>query len=192
MIGVFYFYLKKKFRGRLKICSKVGYLQIQGNQIPLKGVETDSAPATHGQKWPLYENCGWKRLHLCQVSQESHGPPLNTYTYPLTWSHGAIPPLTVVFCVSGSPASWSVGNWSTCSRSCGGGTQSRPVQCRRRAHYRDEPISASLCPQPAPSSHQACNSQGCPPAWSTGSWAEVTRWGGEGTEAGPHTVGCSV
>lgn len=96
------------------------------------------------------------------------------------------------FLCSMSPASWSVGNWSTCSRTCGGGTQSRLVQCTRRAHFRDEPISASLCPQPAPSSHQACNSQSCPPAWSTGPWTEVTRWGGEGTEAGPHTVGCSL
>lgn len=76
-----------------------------------------------------------------------------------------------------SPTSWSVGNWSLCSRTCGGGTQSRPVQCTRRAHYREEPISGSLCPQPAPSSRQDCNSQSCPPAWSTGPWTEVTRVG---------------
>lgn len=79
-----------------------------------------------------------------------------------------------------SPASWSVGNWSVCSRTCGGGTQSRPVRCTRRAHYRDESIPASLCPQPEPPIHQACNSQSCPPAWSTGPWAEVTRWAGKG------------
>ncbi|KAH0511748.1 A disintegrin and metalloproteinase with thrombospondin motifs 16 [Microtus ochrogaster] len=58
----------------------------------------------------------------------------------------------------------------------------------RRAHYRDEPISASLCPQPAPSSHQACNSQGCPPAWSTGPWAECSRTCGKGWRK--RTVAC--
>lgn len=73
-----------------------------------------------------------------------------------------------------SPSSWTVGNWSACSRTCGGGTQSRQVQCTRRARYDLQPVVASLCPQPAPPSQQACNPQGCPPAWSTGPWAEVS------------------
>ncbi|KAI4574359.1 hypothetical protein MJG53_020923, partial [Ovis ammon polii x Ovis aries] len=78
------------------------------------------------------------------------------------------------------PRSWSVGNWSACSRTCGGGTQSRAVQCTRRAHYRSERVSASLCPQPVPSSRQACQPQSCPPAWSTGPWAECSRTCGKG------------
>lgn len=97
--------------------------------------------------------------------------------------------------VSLSSPSWSVGNWSACSRTCGGGTQSRPVHCTRRAHYKSERVSASLCPQPVPSSRQACQSQSCPPAWSTGPWAEVTQaqltWGAAvgppwDTELDPH------
>ncbi|XP_053513388.1 A disintegrin and metalloproteinase with thrombospondin motifs 16 isoform X3 [Artibeus jamaicensis] len=82
--------------------------------------------------------------------------------------------------VSACPPSWSVGNWSTCSRTCGGGTQSRVVQCTRRAHYRSEQVLDSLCPQPAPSSRQACHSQSCPPMWSTGPWAECSRTCGKG------------
>ncbi|XP_010968665.3 A disintegrin and metalloproteinase with thrombospondin motifs 16 isoform X1 [Camelus bactrianus] len=82
--------------------------------------------------------------------------------------------------VSACPPSWSVGNWSACSRTCGGGTQSRPVQCTRRAHYKSERVSASLCPQPVPSSRQACHTQSCPPAWSTGPWAECSRTCGKG------------
>lgn len=73
-----------------------------------------------------------------------------------------------------SPPSWSVGNWSTCSQPCGGGTQSRLVQCTRRARFASERVAASLCPQPMPSSRQACQPRSCPPAWSAGPWAEVT------------------
>lgn len=101
------------------------------------------------------------------------------------------------------PNSWFVGNWSTCSQTCGGGTQSRPVRCTQRAHYREESISASLCPQPAPPIHQTCNSQSCPPAWSTGPWAEVTTWAEKGrwlghtlwsgfAESFPHLLCCAV
>lgn len=82
--------------------------------------------------------------------------------------------------VSACPPSWSVGNWSACSRTCGGGAQSRPVQCTWRVHYDSEPVPASLCPQPAPSTRQACNSQSCPPAWSTGPWAECSHTCGKG------------
>ncbi|XP_059272826.1 A disintegrin and metalloproteinase with thrombospondin motifs 16 isoform X2 [Mustela nigripes] len=87
----------------------------------------------------------------------------------------------VVSCkVSACPPSWSVGNWSSCSRTCGGGTQSRPVQCTRRANSVSERVAASLCPQPVPSSRQTCHSQSCPPAWSTGPWAECSRTCGKG------------
>ncbi|KAG8512356.1 A disintegrin and metalloproteinase with thrombospondin motifs 16, partial [Galemys pyrenaicus] len=79
-----------------------------------------------------------------------------------------------------SPPSWSTGNWSICSRSCGGGSQSRPVRCTRRAHYREEPVQASLCPQPAPSRQQPCHLQNCPPTWSVGPWAECSRTCGKG------------
>ena len=98
-------------------------------------------------------------------------------------SPGKVAPLTEV---SLSPPSWSVGNWSTCSRTCGGGTQSRPVQCTRRAHYVSERVAASLCPQPVPSSRQACHSQSCPPAWSTGPLAEVSGAGLCGGAASGH------
>ncbi|XP_004698457.2 A disintegrin and metalloproteinase with thrombospondin motifs 16 [Echinops telfairi] len=82
--------------------------------------------------------------------------------------------------LSACPPSWSIGNWSACSRTCGSGTQSRTVQCTQRARFRAQPVLASLCPQPMPPSRQACNSQSCPPAWSTGPWAECSRTCGKG------------
>ncbi|KAM9680278.1 A disintegrin and metalloproteinase with thrombospondin motifs 16 [Dama dama] len=82
--------------------------------------------------------------------------------------------------LSACPPSWSLGNWSTCSRTCGGGAQSRAVHCTRRAHYKSERVPASLCPQPVPASRQACQPQSCPAAWSTGPWAECSRTCGKG------------
>ncbi|GAB5567391.1 A disintegrin and metalloproteinase with thrombospondin motifs 16 [Prionailurus iriomotensis] len=75
---------------------------------------------------------------------------------------------------------WSVGNWSTCSQPCGGGTQSRLVQCTRRARFASERVAASLCPQPMPSSRRACQPRSCPPTWSAGPWAECSRTCGKG------------
>ena len=112
---------------------------------------------------------GGKKCQL--VPPPRLGPPL--------WRGGTIPHHRFL-----CPRSWSVGNWSTCSRTCGGGTQSRPVQCMRRAHYKSERVPASLCPKPMPSSRQTCHTQSCPPAWSTGPWAEVTGQGWRGV-AGP-------
>ncbi|XP_076971227.1 A disintegrin and metalloproteinase with thrombospondin motifs 16 [Tamandua tetradactyla] len=87
----------------------------------------------------------------------------------------------VVACqLSACPPSWSVGNWSACSQTCGGGVQSRPVQCTQRARYRSEVVSSSLCPQPVPTSRQACGSPSCPPAWVTGPWAQCSRTCGKG------------
>ncbi|KAM6224390.1 A disintegrin and metalloproteinase with thrombospondin motifs 16 [Rhynchocyon petersi] len=82
--------------------------------------------------------------------------------------------------LSACPPSWSIGNWSVCSRTCGGGTQSRPVQCTWRVRYREEPVAGSLCPQPMPVGRQICSSQSCPPAWSTGPWSECSRSCGKG------------
>ncbi|XP_027724801.1 A disintegrin and metalloproteinase with thrombospondin motifs 16 [Vombatus ursinus] len=78
------------------------------------------------------------------------------------------------------PPSWSVGNWSTCSLTCGIGEQSRLVQCIQRIHSKSEVVSATLCPQPIPPSRQICNTQSCPPAWSAGPWSECSRTCGKG------------
>lgn len=74
-----------------------------------------------------------------------------------------------------SHLSWSTGEWSECSKSCGGGQQSRLIQCvQKRAFQREEAVAHSLCPVSTPAQVRACNSQDCPPQWSLGLWSQVT------------------
>ncbi|XP_034267697.1 A disintegrin and metalloproteinase with thrombospondin motifs 16 isoform X2 [Pantherophis guttatus] len=76
--------------------------------------------------------------------------------------------------------SWSVGNWTGCSLTCGGGERFRDVHCMQRIQYEPERVSDSLCQIPAPVTRELCNTQRCPPMWSTGPWSECSRTCGKG------------
>ncbi|XP_060110492.1 A disintegrin and metalloproteinase with thrombospondin motifs 16 [Heteronotia binoei] len=78
------------------------------------------------------------------------------------------------------PPSWSVGNWSECSLTCGGGERYRSVRCTQRIQYKPEWVSHSLCRSPAPVTRELCNTQNCPPTWSIGPWSECSRTCGKG------------
>ncbi|ETE64196.1 A disintegrin and metalloproteinase with thrombospondin motifs 16, partial [Ophiophagus hannah] len=78
------------------------------------------------------------------------------------------------------PPSWSVGNWSGCSLTCGGGERFRDVHCMQRIQYEPERVSDTLCQIPAPVTRELCNTQRCPPTWSTGPWSECSRTCGKG------------
>ncbi|KAM9310034.1 A disintegrin and metalloproteinase with thrombospondin motifs 16 [Pholidichthys leucotaenia] len=79
------------------------------------------------------------------------------------------------------PPSWSVGEWGGCSQSCGGGEQTRQVQCVQRTNQTNTDILADYrCPQTAPVRRRVCNSHSCPPVWTTGPWSQCSRKCGSG------------
>ncbi|KAK9403660.1 A disintegrin and metalloproteinase with thrombospondin motifs 16-like [Crotalus adamanteus] len=87
------------------------------------------------------------------------------------------------------PPSWSVGNWSGCSLTCGGGERFRGIHCMQRIQYEPERVSDSLCQIPAPVTRELCNTQRCPPTWSTGPWSECSVTCGKGIQR--RTLNCA-
>ncbi|XP_051573018.1 A disintegrin and metalloproteinase with thrombospondin motifs 18-like [Myxocyprinus asiaticus] len=79
------------------------------------------------------------------------------------------------------PAYWTTGKWGVCSRTCGGGKQTRNIRCMRKVMYQREEVAAhSLCPVITLAQLQPCNTQPCPPEWSTGSWSQCSKTCGRG------------
>nr|XP_041574315.1 A disintegrin and metalloproteinase with thrombospondin motifs 7 [Taeniopygia guttata] len=79
-------------------------------------------------------------------------------------------------------SAWRVGNWSKCSRSCGGGTKVRDVHCvdtRDQRLLRPFHCQAGL---PQPPAQLPCHSAPCL-AWYTSSWRECSEPCGGGEQA---------
>ncbi len=74
------------------------------------------------------------------------------------------------------PPRWNTSDFSTCTRTCGGGVQTREVHCIHevaRGGGNTLPVGADLCPQPPPRAQQFCNMIDCPVEWKTGEWSQV-------------------
>ncbi|XP_033611959.1 A disintegrin and metalloproteinase with thrombospondin motifs 7 [Fukomys damarensis] len=78
-------------------------------------------------------------------------------------------------------AAWYTGNWSKCSRSCGGGSAVRDVHCMNTQDLR--PLRPFHC-QPGPTkppSHQSCGTRPCL-SWYISSWRECSEACGGGEQ----------
>ncbi|KPJ10062.1 Papilin, partial [Papilio machaon] len=74
---------------------------------------------------------------------------------------------------------WVYGEFTPCSATCGGGTQSRQVTCRSREEL--EVVEDSLCDTGLkPVTDQTCNTDPCPPRWVDEPWGPCSKPCGEG------------
>ena len=75
---------------------------------------------------------------------------------------------------------WVTSGFSSCSASCGGGTQTQTISCHNQ---NDAVVDNSLCSQPAPVTSQTCNPQACVTyAWTSGGFGACSKTCGGGTQ----------
>ena len=82
--------------------------------------------------------------------------------------------------------SWQSGSWSTCSKTCGGGTKTRTVTCKRND---GTTVSSTYCSGTKPATSETCNTQSCVSySWYTGSYGACSTTCGTGSKT--RTVYC--
>ncbi|XP_013409605.1 A disintegrin and metalloproteinase with thrombospondin motifs 6 [Lingula anatina] len=70
---------------------------------------------------------------------------------------------------------WVIGDWSDCSRTCGGGQKTRVVQCMQKVDQIEEKnLEDSWCTKRRPIAQMSCNEDKCPPVWVADEWSECT------------------
>lgn len=94
----------------------------------------------------------------------------------------AKPDMSVVSCnPQPCPATWHVEDWGQCSRTCGGGLQTRRVTCRRMTSSGEEYVSPNQCDLTnKPRRSQICAKDECPAKWQTTRWSQCSRSCGRG------------
>ncbi|XP_037068676.1 A disintegrin and metalloproteinase with thrombospondin motifs 20-like [Pollicipes pollicipes] len=113
------------------------------------------------QKFPMYEMSPIGAQYCRQVA----GRPPDTEPCQGTCEH----------------TRWRYGEWSQCSRSCGGGTQRRSANC---VSSEGQELAEARCEQAARDTQRECNSVECP-QWHVGNWTECSRTCGVGQRLRP-------
>ncbi|CAB3237803.1 unnamed protein product [Arctia plantaginis] len=86
----------------------------------------------------------------------------NTVVVPSSMCPQPSPPDRQYCNVLDCPVRWHTGEWSKCSKTCGGGLKQRDVECKQimaQSHVVERP--ASLCSSPRPAATKSCNSRPC-------------------------------
>ena len=87
--------------------------------------------------------------------------------------------------VSFSIDSWRISEYSECSKSCGGGVQTRTAQCIHEIARGEDnalPVPDSRCEEPVPRTTKFCNVFDCEAKWVTESWSSCSRSCDEGVK----------
>ncbi|XP_070542487.1 LOW QUALITY PROTEIN: A disintegrin and metalloproteinase with thrombospondin motifs 7-like [Ptychodera flava] len=73
---------------------------------------------------------------------------------------------------------WEHGDWSHCTKTCGGGTQIAPTQCSEKIAGVVDDKYCDISQKPG-QKQKSCNVQDCPPTWWTGAWQHCSSTCGE-------------
>uniref|UniRef100_A0A8C4QUG6 PLAC domain-containing protein n=1 Tax=Eptatretus burgeri TaxID=7764 RepID=A0A8C4QUG6_EPTBU len=88
------------------------------------------------------------------------------------------PPMVPTECNNHAcPPSWQVGEWTPCSRSCGGGKEKREALCLGGDGL---PLKEKSCLNRKPPTQRSCEVHACPPKWHTEAWTECSKSCGRG------------
>ena len=70
---------------------------------------------------------------------------------------------------------WRIGDWTDCSKTCGGGYQMRSVVCVQQVETTIQEVRPhDHCPGQRPRTRLPCNKDKCPPHWATDGWSDVS------------------
>ena len=137
--------------------------------------------------------CVWQPGDWGTCNKQCNGGTRSRTVQCLSPSSAAV---AASLCLGGEPAqeescnlescAWNEGQWSTCTQDCGGGQQTRSVECRDPA---GGTVAGSLCTASQPSTQRPCNEQACDTFnFREGAWSECSKPCNSGTQT--RTIEC--